>query len=260
MRFMIGLMLVLSTGGTLAADAPAVDTAALVVANSYPLTLADDGALAGPGADFLLRATANAQFVLFGESHHDDASPRFATALYRSLHDRYGFDTAVVELDPLAIEAVNKAPLRGDVAKIAALSKRYPAHLGFSSDQDLEFLAVASRIGRVWGVEQAQGATRYLEELAELAPNAAVKSHAVALRDDWSKSDAWLRPLLPAQLPQSPVLIDLHALKPYGRPLRETVAPVDQWQLRDLLQSYDAIVILPGSRKANWSLTGFEAP
>ena len=405
MRLLIGLMLTLAASSALAADTP-IDITALVAANSHPFTLADDGTLAGPGADVLLRSASKAQFVLFGESHHDYTSPRFAAALYRRLHAHAGFDTVVVELDPLATEAVNKKPLRGSATNIAGLSKRYPAHIGFSSDQDLEFLALASRLGRVWGVEQAQGATRYLDELATLAPNANTKAQTIALLDearikekretfaaflhddattlprlerlraefrarpgsradellaalvesariysynrragdgefvglytnterealfkrrfihnyrattrhdkplkaffkfgnwhmyrgkspgqaftigsfahefaiwngseaygvlvlpyggydDWSANDAWLRPLLPRELPQTPVLIDLRALKPYGRPLREPVPAGDQWQTRDLLQSYDAIVILPGSRKATWALTGFAVP
>lgn len=406
MRHLIVMLLALATGTAAAADLPKIDTAALVAANSHVFTLSDDGEIAGDGAEFFLRATADAQFVLFGEAHHDYDSPRLAAALYRALHAKHGYGIAVVEQDPLAIEAVNKPPLRGDARRIAGLAKQYPTHIGFASDQDLEFLATASRLGQVWGVEQAQGATRYLDELVTLARDKMLAARVAALRDEaraketratpaaflhddattlprlqqlradfharpgsraaqlldglvesariysfnrragegeyvglynnterealfkrrfvdnyrsaqrgdkplkaffkfggwhmyrgkspgqaytigsfahefaiwnrsqaygvmvlayggygsWDETEAWLKPLLPATLPTQPLLIDLRPLKPYGRPLRDSVAAADQWQLRDALQGYDAIVILPASRKASWELTGFPLP
>ena len=406
MRGLFVLFLALSAGGACAADPPPVDTAALVAANSHPFKLGDDGEISGDGADFFLRAAANAQFVLFGETHHDYDTPRLARAMYQTLNRRYDFSTVVVEQDPQAVEAIAKPPLRGDVERIAGLSKQYPTHLGFSSDQDIEFLAAASRLGRVWGVEQAQGATRYLDELATLARDAALKARVTALRDEargkekrespgaflhddattlprleqlrtdfrakpgsraavlldglvgsaliysynrragegeyvglynnterealfkrnfvenyrnsqrgdkplkaffkfgswhmyrgkspgqaytigsfahefaiwnrseaygvlvlayggytqWDETEAWLKPLLPAKLPEQPVLIDLRALKRFGRPFREPVTAADQWELRDALQGFDAIVILPASHKATWNFTGFPVP
>lgn len=388
-----------------ATQAP-IDTAGLVGRHSHPFTLDDQDRLAGPGAEHLRRETGKAQYVLFGEDHHDHDTPRLATAVYRMLREAHGYDVLVVEQDPLAIEAINQPPLRGDLKQIAALARRYPAHVGFASDQDLAFLADASRQGPVWGVEQAQGATRYLEELEALAGSEPLKAQVAALlqearakerretqgvfiHDDpttlprleqlqaaygaapgsraaellaalvetariysynrrgmageyvglynnterealfkrhfirrykatargaeplkamfkfgswhmyrgkspgqaytignfahehaiwngleaygiyvialgghaaWADVPAWLRPLLPAEPPKGPLLIDLRPLKPYGRPLREAVAEADQWQLRDLLQGFDAIVILPHSRKATWELTGFPPP
>lgn len=387
------------------AQAP-VDTAGLVARHSHPFTLDETDTIAGPGADHLRRETANAQYLLFGEDHHDFDTPRLATAIYRMLRAAHGFDVVVVEQDPLAIEAINQPPLRGDVQRIAALARRYPAHVGFASDQDLAFLADASRQGPVWGVEQAQGATRYLEELEGLAGSEALKARVAALLEEartlekretqgafihddpttlprleqlqedfgaapgsraaellaalvetariysynrrgmageyvglynnterealfkrhfirrykatakegdplkamfkfgswhmyrgkspgqaytigsfahehaiwngleaygiyviavgghgtWADIPAWTRPLLPADPPKGPLLVDLRPLKPYGRPLRESVAEADQWQLRDLLQGFDAIVILPHSRKATWELSGFPPP
>ena len=76
----------------------------------------------------------------------------------------------------------------------------------------------------------------------------------------WDDVEAWMKPLLPKTPPTAPILIDLRPLKPYARPLREFVAPADQWQLRDFLQGYDALVILPNSAKATWDLTGFPVP
>lgn len=61
-------------------------------------------------------------------------------------------------------------------------------------------------------------------------------------------------------MPTTPVVIDLRALRPYARDFTSQVAAADQWQLRDFIHSTDALVILPGSRKATWDLTGFPAP
>lgn len=384
----------------------AVDTQALVAKATLAFELRADGTIAGPAIAHVRRETKDSQYVLFGESHHDRTSPRFALALYRALREWHGFDVAVVENDPLAMDAINAAPLRGDAKAIAGLAKRYPAHIGFASDQDLEWLAGASALGPVWGIEQAQGATRYLEELVALAPDDAVKARTQALADEarrketrevqgafihddettlprleklredfaaqagsraagllealvttariysynrrgmageyvglynnterealfkrtfvaryaaaakpgdplraffkmgdwhmyrgkspgqaytignfahesaiwhgmdaygicvmpiggygtWDDVEAWMKPLLPKTPPTAPILIDLRPLKPYARPLRELVAPADQWQLRDFLQGYDALVILPNSAKATWDLTGFPVP
>jgi len=383
----------------------AVDIEALVARNTYPFELRADGTIIGPGADLLRERTADAQFFLFGEGHNDRDTPRLAGAIYRMLHDAHGYRTVVVEQDPLAIEAASRPPLRGDVAAIAALARRYPAHFGFASDQDLGFLALAGSLGAVWGVEQAQGAPRYLEELAALAPDPAIRARVEtlleragkesraqpgifmhddpatlpalqALRQDygtapgsradlllsdlvdsariygydrragegeyvglynnterealfkrhfvrnyhaattgaeplkamfkfggwhmyrgkspgqaytignfahefaiwngmraygitvlaiggnaqWDDVPGWMRTLLPRQLPDTPVLVDLQPLKPYARPLREPVDVEDQWETRDLLQGFDAIVVLPHSAKASWDLTGFNPP
>jgi hypothetical protein len=71
---------------------------------------------------------------------------------------------------------------------------------------------------------------------------------------------AWMRPLLPAEEPKVPTLVDLRPLRPYQRPLREQVEPADQWQLRALLQGYDAIVILPNSKPGTRMLGGRNLP
>lgn len=380
----------------------------MVAANTRPFAVAD-GKLSGPGARFLETQTAQAQFVLFGEDHFDHDSPLFAAALYRMLRDRNGAEVLVVENDPVAMETLNGKAYRGNLARTAELARAYPTHIGFASDQDLAILALAterSTDGRpmLWGIEQAQGATRYLEELQRLAPAGPIKAQAAALHaearaketranmggflhDDptslarvqdlqaaWkpkpgSRADYlltnlvasleiysynrranagervglfnntvrealfkrhfmaayrqaggapkamfkmgswhmyrgkspgqaytigsfahelaiangseayglqvislggyaasfadhpdWLRPILPASVPTTPVVIDLRALRPYARDFTSQVAAADQWQLRDFIHSTDALVILPGSRKATWDLTGFPAP
>jgi hypothetical protein len=383
-----------------------LDTRALVASHRYPFTLDANNVLVGPGAEHLQRETGRAQYLLFGESHHDYDTPRLASGIYRMLRATHGFDALVVEQDPLAIESINQPPLRGDVKQIAALVRRYPMQLGFASDQDLAFLADASQQGPVWGVEQAQGVDRYLDELRGLASNPALESRVAALYEEahlketrntpgafihddattlprlemlqadfgaapgsraaelldrlvetariysynrrgmageyvglynnterealfkrhfvrhykataqdgvplkamfkfgawhmyrgkspgraytignfahehaiwnglegygvyviavgghgaWEDIPTWLHPLLPDELPKDPLLIDLRPLKPYDRPLRETVAAADQAQFQDLLLGFDAIIILPNSRKATWELTQATSP
>lgn len=67
---------------------------------------------------------------------------------------------------------------------------------------------------------------------------------------------AWMLPLLPAIEPTTPTLIDLQALRPYQRLFREKVAAADQWMLRDLINGYQAIVLLPGSKPGSRKLGG----
>ncbi|CAN5597525.1 hypothetical protein BH10PSE5_BH10PSE5_33130 [soil metagenome] len=175
----------LATGALAQTPAP-IDTRPLLAANTRPFTYAE-GRLAGPGADFMFGQLANSQFVFLGESHHDHEVPIFAGALYARLQGDLGYRYLTVEQDPLAIEAVNS--YRGDLSKIVALARRYPTHIGFASDQDLAFLAQAAKSARpgdptVWGLEQAQGAAPYLEELLPLAPDAATRAATQALLDE----------------------------------------------------------------------------
>lgn len=154
-------------------------TRGLVAAHSRPFALAND-TLAGPGADFLRRQAAESQFVLIGESHEERDVPVFAAGLFRMLRSAYDFRYLAVEQDPIGTELIAGPPYRGDVRAIAGLSKRYPTLFGFSSDEDLALLALATAHGRpdrptVWGLEQAQGAVVYLEELRRLAATDAAR-------------------------------------------------------------------------------------
>jgi hypothetical protein len=76
----------------------------------------------------------------------------------------------------------------------------------------------------------------------------------------WSDLPAWLLPLLPASAPKSEVMIDLRALRPYQKLFRAKVAEKDQWEFRAFINGYDAVVLLPDSRKADMKLTGFPNP
>ena len=378
----------------------------LVARNSHTFDFSPT-TLRGTGADFLRRQTADSQFVLLGEDHMDHATPLFAGALFRMLHDTHGYRHLVVEQDPVAIEDALQPDVRGQAERIAAHARRYPSLYEFDTDEDLTFLAQVGGLvpgsDAIWGVEQATGAVRYLEELVALAPDAVARDRAAALlaaamdsdpgpgysvnwlaaasttddlaglaavypapagsrsarllgglaksaeifgyyrraeageyvglynntvREEVLKQNvleryraaaaqgplpramfkfganhlyhgknptqafpignlahemaiangatafglyvialgdryrsyedfpAWLHPLLPAEPPRAPTIIDLRALRPYQRLFREGVAPDQVWEQRALLHGYDVIVILPGSRAGERVLGG----
>jgi hypothetical protein len=187
MRTLLLALAALTLATSAVAQTPTqVDIGALLAANTRPFSYAD-GKLAGPGADFMFGQLPTAQFVFLGESHHDRQTPIFAGALYGRLKQELGYRYLAVEQDPLAIDAINT--YRGDLSRIVALSKAYPTHIGFSSDQDLALLALVSKDARpgdpsIWGLEQAQGAAPYLEELLTLAPNAATRATTQGLLDE----------------------------------------------------------------------------
>lgn len=76
----------------------------------------------------------------------------------------------------------------------------------------------------------------------------------------WGETPGWMKPILPEAEPTQPVLIDLRALRPVARFYAKQVAEADRWELRDLIQGFDALVLLPGSSKATWTLTGLPQP
>ena len=95
---LLALPLVAATADTLPPD-----PAELLKANTRAFAYTDT-TISGPGAEHLLKATGDAQFVLFGEEHMDHAIPIFAAGLYATLHDQQGFRHLVLEQAPVAIE------------------------------------------------------------------------------------------------------------------------------------------------------------
>ncbi len=184
----VALLLLLSCplpGAPALAGPQAPPTAIELVAAQVHEFEYSDGRLAGPGATFLRGETARSQFVLLGEDHMDHEVPVFASALYRMLRDLHGFRYVVVEQDPVAIEEALAEPTRGDVEALGAMARRWTSLYEFDSDQDLAFLALVGRLEpegpAIWGVEQATGASRYLAELVQLAPDPAARAQAEAL-------------------------------------------------------------------------------
>lgn len=176
-----------------AAEAAPPDTQRLLTNATYAFSFAD-GRLSGEGRAHLMQQVAGAQFVLLGESHYDHDTPLFAAALYRELNSELGFHHLVVEQDSVGIEDSLAAGTRGDAAAIAKIARGDAYLLGFSSDQDLQLLADVGRLEKnadpIWGLEQTQGTTRYLRELAALAPSSGLRAECENLLAAAAKIEA----------------------------------------------------------------------
>ncbi len=188
----IPLLAVLSlTTAALSADT-SPDAAALLAQHTHAFAYSAAG-LSGPGADFLHTATARSQFVLLGEDHMDHEVPIFAEALFRLLHEAHGFRHLVVEQDPVAIEDALDPVRRGEASRLAEYAGQHVPLYEFDSDEDLTLLAAVGRLvpgpDAIWGVEQATGHTRYLEELIRLAPDATTRAETEALLADAHPAD-----------------------------------------------------------------------
>ena len=163
----------------------APDLAAVIRENTHPFTLTAERTITGAGAEFLTKATADSQFVVFGEGHHDRDTPLLASAIYRLLRKEHRYEHAVVELDPLGTEMMLEPAMRGDARRMAEALRRYPTAVGFASDQDLQFLidVATATPGKtaIWGIEQVQSATLHLEQLEKLAPDTRRKQAVAAV-------------------------------------------------------------------------------
>jgi len=77
---------------------------------------------------------------------------------------------------------------------------------------------------------------------------------------DWAHLPAALVPLLPADDPAQPLLVDLTELRSNAQAYLDA-APADAREAtRGLMFGFDAIVVLPNSDHATWRLTGFPPP
>jgi hypothetical protein len=159
------LALLLAT--TALADEPTLTS--LSEANRYALTL-DRNSISGPGADFLVRSAAAAQFVAIGEEHNVAEVAQFTSALFRLLHERQGFNYFADEQDPWICQAVSRSPTRGNFERIAALHRKYPNAFTFQGDEEMAMLADIGRLSTaksdpIWGLDQVFGALHILESL-----------------------------------------------------------------------------------------------
>jgi hypothetical protein len=167
------------------APAPAMN---IVAKHSLPLTLAD-GKLRGAGADLLLKAAADAQFLIVIESHNDHVTPSVTSALFGALNQRHGFNYLAIEQDPFGMEAASSPPRRGRVDRIAEHARAYPFSYTFATDEEFHLLADAGRISTgkwkpVWGFDQTFGATLPLEELQRLAKTARARAAIARLHEE----------------------------------------------------------------------------
>jgi hypothetical protein len=158
----------------------------LLAGNSRVLRL-KDGKLQGPGAEFLLAEAAAVQFVALGEEHNTIEIPELTIALFRTLHDQYGFRFLALEQDPIAGRWVSETPARGNLDSVLLTARRYPHAFTFVSDQELSMIVEIGSISRtsarpVWGCDQAFGATHILDRLETITRSPAAREFIGRLR------------------------------------------------------------------------------
>lgn len=144
-------------------------------ANSYPLTVTN-GRLSGSGMDFLMKASADAQFFALAEQHNAKEIPEITLMLFKSLHEKYGFNYLALEQDPVMSQMVSAKPVIGKRDYVISLANQYPNAFTFITDQELEMIAQAGSISngkgnRIWGLDQAFGALHILNRLKEITSN-----------------------------------------------------------------------------------------
>jgi hypothetical protein len=171
--------------GQEASRSPLLDS--LLDAHSLTLELRD-GALSGPGADFILSTAGNAQFVALGEDHNNMEIPELTAALFRVLQTRFGYHYFIEEQDPATMQRISRPPLRGHLDSLVALARRYSHAFTFVSDQELRMLAdigatSSAKTDPIWGCDQAFGVSIALEDLMALPLTNTARSYVKALRD-----------------------------------------------------------------------------
>ena len=159
--------------------------------NAHVLT-AENGRVVGPGADFLVAVTENAQFVSFGEVHYVKQIPRIVTLMFELLQRHHGYRYLALESDPIGSELAAEMEANEGVL---ALARRYPFAFTFPSDQELEMIATVSQISEaagpaVWGLDQVFGARHVLDQLIEEAPNDEARAITNALIEATAKFES----------------------------------------------------------------------
>jgi hypothetical protein len=130
-----------------------------------------DGKLAGPSAEVLRAALAEAQFVALGEDHGIRQIPEFAAALCAELAPR-GFHHMGLEIGTYVAPELEKMARSVDGAKqLAEFEKKYPETLAFYNWQEefamLKKCETAAAPGHmtIWGLDQEfMGATAFLAD------------------------------------------------------------------------------------------------
>jgi len=156
----------------------------LVKSNRYVVTV-ENGTLAGDGREFLLEASAGAQFVGIAEEHNLAELNEFTGALFEALNQAHGFQHLVLETGEVAASILTDDTRRGDLDQITEFVSTYPKAATFATDQEFELIARVSRLSSasrpVWGVDQEFGGLHILHRLVELAPSDAARNHLDSL-------------------------------------------------------------------------------
>jgi hypothetical protein len=159
----------------------------LLRANSHPFRI-DNGKLAGEGANLLASAMHNVQFVAMGEWHNRRAMHHFATALFRHLHERQGFNYFALEEDPYLSKLSSRAARDGGRPAMLKLGQRYPNAFHLYTESQLDMLADIGSMSKgatdpIWGLNQVFGAAHIYERLVKIAPDANARGVAQKMLD-----------------------------------------------------------------------------
>jgi len=130
-----------------------------------------NGKLAGPSAEVLRTALADAQFVALGEDHGIRQIPQFAAALCTELAS-HGFHHMALEIGPYLAPEIEKLARNTDGAKqLAEFETKYPETIAFYNWQEefamLQKCEAAASPGHmtIWGLDQEfMGATGFLAD------------------------------------------------------------------------------------------------
>lgn len=138
----------------------------------------------GEGAEVLLEAMQDQQFLLVGEQHGIVEVGAFTNALLKSAQP-LGFDYFCIETDPFIAKKLEQLVGEGKPA-LDDFVKAFPLSIPFyDNSEDFQMLSTALQtktesLPKFWGVDQVfAAAPRYLfQRLIEIAPNAGAKSLA----------------------------------------------------------------------------------
>lgn len=167
--------------------APSVDETELIhrlreQASSMRVT---EDRLTGEGATRLRDAARSAQFVALGEEHLSRAIPPFSVALFRLLHETYGFDHLALEEGPALGRLVSRAVRSAASDALTDLARGFPNAFHLLSWDELRMMSAVGKISRaaepIWGLNQEFGAAHVYQRLVELAPDDTARAVAQRL-------------------------------------------------------------------------------
>jgi hypothetical protein len=184
----------LFTIGTRAQNAEFAD----VLKKNRGVISVQDGKLAGPFAEVLRSALAEAQFVALGEDHGIRQIPEFAAALCAELAP-HGFHHMGLEIGTYVAPELEKMARSADGAKqLAEFETKYPETLAFYNWQEefrmLEKCESAASPGHmtIWGMDQEfMGATGFLaDRILATSPGPEAKAAVETLLKENSEARA----------------------------------------------------------------------
>jgi hypothetical protein len=135
--------------------------------HSHVLIL-EEGKLSGPGLEFLLAETDDAQFLCLAEPHNSQPIPMFVTSLFERLQDDRSFRYLAIEQGPLITRRIAELAQSSTNDDIRKFMKKRKKALHFETSEEVEMIADVGRVStgsipRVWGLDRVLDAS-YVEK------------------------------------------------------------------------------------------------